>query len=107
MQNSNGFQIVHPQGRFHAADPFAWVIQLDGPIGTTQVQFILVQEQPGGAETVIDSAPLPVSNPNDRQFAKELNRTDGFMGSNPSGTYKLEVSNGTSMLASVTFEYLG
>ncbi|MGZ3600188.1 MAG: hypothetical protein ACXVCO_00305 [Ktedonobacterales bacterium] len=105
-QNSNGFYITHPQNTFTNSDQFAYAINLDRPIGTTRVDMLLVKLQSGGAESVVYSIPVPISDPSYSTFANRLSAQD-LMAGNPPGTYKLEMSNGSSILAKATFTYKG
>lgn len=106
-QDSSGFQIVHPQGRFAASNPFAYVISLDQSVGTTSATLILVRVESGGVESVVYSVPMTVSNPDFDQFANRFSTTDSIMDNSPAGTYKLEMSTGSTIVAQATFTYLG
>lgn len=105
-QNSNGFYISKPADKFSASDEFAYVVNLDQGIGTTQAKIALVKELGGGAESVVFSAPMDISNPNYNTFANKVSVATMMYGDAP-GTYKLEMETDTAVVADATFTYTG
>src|SRR5260221_3506179 len=85
-QNADGFSIVSPADHFAASDQFAFVVNLDSGIGTTQAQLLLVQLHSGGAESVVRSIPESVSNPDFAAFAQKFS-TSSLMLNNAAGSY--------------------
>jgi hypothetical protein len=105
-QDANGFTISNPADHFASSDQFAYVINLPARIGTTQPVVLLVKELNGGAESVVWQKTMPVSNPDFNSFANKLQTSVLMAGSAP-GTYKLELSDGSSIRAQATFTYNG
>jgi hypothetical protein len=83
------------------------VVSLDHPFGTTHLTIILAKVGAGGAASTVGSAPLTISDANATQLAEQYPTADRLMGNSPAGTYRLEIAEGTSMLAQATFQYLG
>lgn len=105
-QNSNGFYILKPADKFTSADQFAFVVNLDHGVGTTQAKIVLVKEEAGGAESVVLSIPMNISNPDFASFANKFS-TATLMYGDAAGAYKLEMETDTSVVASAKFTYLG
>ncbi len=105
-QNSDGFYIIQPADKFSSSDQFAYVVTLNQGIGTTQAKLALVKELGGGAESVVFSAPVNISNPDYSSFANKISTTTLMYGDAP-GTYKLEMETDTAVVASETFTYTG
>lgn len=106
QDSSNSFVIVGPADTFSSGDQFAYVINLDQGIGTTQAKLVLAKENGGGSESVVDSIPMSIADPNDNEFANKIAMSDLMYGQAP-GKYKLELQTDTQVLASETFTYIG
>jgi hypothetical protein len=104
-QDSSGFHIVHPAGKFSSSNQFAFVVTLDQGIGTTQAKMVLVKVQSGGVESVQLAVPMNISNPDFSQFANRFAVADLMFGESP-GKYKLEMQTDTSTVASAQFTYI-
>lgn len=100
------FQIVSPTNDFKSSDEFAFVIRLSGPIGTTHATLALAKVESGGAESVQETAPIQISNPNFNEFANKLTTSQLMVGMTP-GLYKLEVRTSSATVASAEFNYEG
>lgn len=105
-QNSNGFYIVSPADKFASSDQFAFVVNLDQSIGTTQAKLVLVKVLSGGAESAVLTVPMTISNPQYASFANKFPTSDLMYGE-PAGKYKLEMETDTQVVASATFTYTG
>lgn len=105
-QTSNGFYIIQPADKFSSSDEIAYVVNLDQGIGTTQAKFALVKELGGGAESVVFSAPVNISNPDYSSFANKVSVATLMYGDDP-GQYKLELETDTAVVADATFTYAG
>lgn len=105
-QDSNGFYITRPADTFRSADEFAYVVNLDHGIGTTQAKIVLVKEEVGGAESVVFSVPTTISNPSFASFANKFPMST-LMAGESAGKYKLEMETDTAVVASATFTYAG
>ena len=108
-QDGQGFVIVKPQGSFGANDALAYVISLGKSIGTTQVQMILAKEESGGVESTIFSKDTAISNPSFTELANKIPRLGDIMSvyGADAGTYRLEMSDGHTILAKADFTYTG
>lgn len=100
------FAIVSPANAFKASDEFAFVIRLGGPIGTTKATLRLVSVESGGVESVKETAPMSISNPNYSEFANKLSAAQLMVGLDP-GVYRLEVKTSSATVASAEFIYEG
>jgi hypothetical protein len=105
-QNANGFYIINPADTFSSAQQFAFAVNLDQRIGTTQAKLALVKELSGGAESVVFSAPMNIPNPDYSSFANKLATSTLMYGQTP-GKYKLEMETDTAVVASASFTYTG
>ena len=105
-QNANGFYITQPADTFRSGQQFAFVVNLDQSIGTTQAKLALVKELSGGAESVVLSVPMNISNPDYASFANKFSTSTLMYGQAP-GKYKLEMETDTTVVASATFTYTG
>jgi hypothetical protein len=102
------FTIVNQTGQFAAGDPIALVVNMNGqPFGTTTLRLQLARVEPSGAEQVVDSATKTISDPNYTELAIKWFNAGRLMGSNPPGVYKLELTDGQSVLAQASFNYTG
>ncbi len=98
-QDTNGFYITQPADKFSYSSEFAFVVNLDQGIGTTQAKMALVKEEAGGAESVVDSVPFNIANPDYAQFANKFPTHDLMFGNSP-GKYKLELQTDSAVIAS-------
>ncbi len=105
-QNANGFYITHPADTFSSSDQFAFVVNLDHGIGTTQAKIAVVKELSGGAESVVLTVPMNISNPNYSSFANKFS-TGTLMYGEAAGKYKLQIETDTEVVASANFTYKG
>lgn len=105
-QNGNGFYITQPADKFASGDQLAYVVNLDQGIGTTQAKIALVKELGGGAESVVFSAPVNISNPDYSSFANKVPVATMMYGEAP-GQYKLEMETDTAVVADALFTYTG
>lgn len=105
-QNADGFYITQPADTFRSGQQFAFVVNLDKGIGTTQAKIALVKELSGGAESVVLSVPMNISNPDFSTFANKF-ATSTLMYGETAGKYKLEMETDTAIVASATFTYTG
>ena len=107
-ETSNGFTIIGPKDTFHASDAFAYVVSLDQGIGVTSVNVQLVSVRSTGAESTVFSQVAPISNPNFSEFANRIQIGDIMqVYGQHTGTYRLQFSDSSHILASVTFQYIG
>ncbi len=81
-------------------------MNLDYAVGTTQAKIALVKELSGGAESVVFSVPMNISNPAFSTFANKF-ATSTLMYGDAAGKYKLEMETDTAVVASATFTYTG
>lgn len=101
--------IVNPQTQFHASDPFAFVVMLDHGIGTPQAHVILQHLAVGGAVTEVFDQTVTIRNPAANEFANKFAHiSDVLSGYNlASGNFRLELTNGKTVVAHADFTYLG
>lgn len=105
-QNADSFYIIQPADKFSSVQQFAFVVNLDQRVGTTQVKLALVKVLSGGAESVVLSVPMTISNPDYASFANKFTTSDLMSGQAP-GKYKLEMETDTTVVASASFTYTG
>lgn len=105
-QNADSFYIIQPANTFSSAQQFAFVVNLDQRIGTTQVKLALVKELSGGAESVVLSVPMDISNPDYSSFANKF-VTSTLMSGQAPGKYKFEMETDVKVVASASFTYTG
>ncbi|HEY7340397.1 MAG TPA: hypothetical protein VH591_05930 [Ktedonobacterales bacterium] len=105
-QNANSFYIIQPADTFRSGQQFAFVVNLDKGIGTTQAKLALVKLQSGGVETVEFSVPMNISNPDYASFANKFAVSTLMSGEAP-GNYKLQLETDTAVVASANFTYTG
>lgn len=105
-QNADGFYITQPADTFSRGQQIAYVVTLDQGIGTTQVKIALVKELAGGAESVVFSTSVGISDPSYNQFANQI-AVSTLMYGEAAGKYKLEIETDTAVIASATFTYTG
>jgi len=108
-QDGQNLIIVQPKDSFAANDTLAYVIKLGGPIGTTQVQLILVKKGSNGVESALYSTNIAISDPNFTELANKIPRLGDTMSvyGTGTGTYRLEMSDGHTILAKADFTYTG
>ena len=107
-ESGGTFTIVHPKDSFGINDQLAYVITLDQSIGMTQMQFSIVHVDAQGAEETVLSQAIPVSNPNFAAFANriQIGTILAYYGQT-AGNFRLEMSDGHSIVAQADFIYTG
>lgn len=101
--------IVHPMSQFRATDPFAFVVMLDHGINTTQAHVVLQRLASGGAVTAVFDQTVTIRNPADNEFANKFPHLSDLLAGyhqNP-GNFRLELTNGQTVVAQADFTYLG
>jgi hypothetical protein len=107
QESGNSFTIVGQKSSFTSKDSIAYVIVLSQAIGVTQAQLSLVKLEGNGVESPIFSQAISVPDPSFNEFANRFPSLGELMSLYGAGTghYRLEISNGTSILAQADFTY--
>jgi hypothetical protein len=107
QESGNSFTIVGSKNSFTSKDSIAYVIVLSRAIGVTQEQLSLVKLEGNGVESPVFSQAVPIPNPSDNELANKIPSLGDLMSlyGAGSGQYRLEISNGTSILAEADFAY--
>src|SRR5579859_2535950 len=108
---NNGYQIVGQTGVFKAGDQFAYLVQLNAPIGTQDVSLALVEIQANGGEKTCNMWSISQFMPPDGGLMSWYHvypTAQQLMAWCSPATYKLEViANQYHVRASAEFQYLG
>jgi hypothetical protein len=104
--NGNVYYIIHPADIFSSGQQFAYVVNLDQGIGTTQAKLALVRIETGGNEVVVYTENDDFPNPADNREANKFPISDILAGE-PPGKYRWQLETSTTVVASATFTYKG
>jgi hypothetical protein len=103
---TNGFTITHSNGTFSAKDQMAFVVSLDHPLNTVHLTFALLKVYTDNSSFRVLTAPFTISAPTSTQLANQFPICD-LMGLDPPGRYRLQIENGSTIVAHADFTYTG
>lgn len=98
--NEETLAIIDPKTNFMIGEEIAWRAELIGPAGATSLDLVLAKVNPGGAETVVYTDAVPVSNP---EFDLLGNKVDLSPLLDGAGTYVMRYFRESTQLAEGQF----
>jgi hypothetical protein len=102
--HSTHYVIDNPTDYFNTTSPFAFVVLMPEPFKATHVKMILVKSEEADEEVVDFLEDISLADPSTNTLWESF-PTAHLMGSNPYGTYRLEIEDDTSLRASADFFY--